>query len=489
MAAGGGEPEESGGFLAAYLEGMPASLASARDVLADRPVASDDEPGRRRLISGGEVIAGAQPKDTICLGGVVITGDNAARSWVTIENGVITNISRRRPAGTRVVETQGVIVPGLMDLHGHPEFNVFAPWEPPKTYLNRYAWRADDLYKALIRKPQDELRAKKLAAAELRYAEIRALVSGVTAIQGASFQVQRSNESLVRNLDGVIFDEHHARATVDLPSGLDSPRGGPEFANIVVAIAAGEVNAHYVHLAEGQRSNQRSIDEFAHLRDDLGGLTAATVIIHGTALTHDQWAEVAAVGAKLVWSPQSNLRLYRETTRIADALDAGVRVGLGADWLPSGSTSLLAEMKVARQELSNQGHPITAAELVAMVTSEAALIAGLQDQLGTIRVGAPADLTVFVRRDDDPYESICAATPNDVELVLIGGQLCYGRSDWINTLAQDPATPVLEAVLAWGRAMLLNTGHSPDLAQPGGDLDQLRSSLINAYPQIGPIWA
>ena len=118
------------------------------------------------------------------------------------------------------------------------------------------------------------------------------------------------------------------------------------------------IEPHYGFRAV-QRSNQRSIDEFAHLRDDLGGLTPATVIIHGTALTHDQWAEVAAVGAKLVWSPQSNLWLYREISRFALARDAGVTVGLGADWLPSGSTSLLAEMKVARQELSNQGHAIT----------------------------------------------------------------------------------------------------------------------------------
>ena len=75
------------------------------------------------------------------------------------------------------------------------------------------------------------------------------------------------------------------------------------------------IEPHYGFRAV-QRSNQRSIDEFAHLRDDLGGLTPATVIIHGTALTHDQWAEVAAVGAKLVWSPQSNLWLYRETSRV-----------------------------------------------------------------------------------------------------------------------------------------------------------------------------
>ena len=57
----------------------------------------------------------------------------------------------------------------------------------------------------------------------------------------------------------------------------------------------------------------------------------------------------------MVWSPQSNLRLYGATTLAADALRAGMPVALGADWLPSGSTSLLAELKVARRELARQG--------------------------------------------------------------------------------------------------------------------------------------
>jgi cytosine/adenosine deaminase-related metal-dependent hydrolase len=421
----------------------------------------------------------------------VITPDGAARGWVQVESGQVTKISRRQPAGAvRVVDTGGVIVPGLIDLHGHPEFNVFAPWEPPKAYLNRYAWRGDDLYKKLVRGPQDGLVAAKLSAAELRYAEIRALVGGVTAIQGASFDVQRSNESLVRNVDGMIFQGHRARATIDLPAGLDpAQRGGKTFKNTLAAIGTGDVTAHYVHLAEGQRTNQRSIAEFGHLRDDLGGLTAATVIIHGTALTRQHWDEVAAVGAKLVWSPQSNLRLYRETTQIGDALDAGVRVGLGADWLPSGSTSLLAEMKVARQEAANQNHPLTARQLVAMVTTDAAAIAGLADKQGALRVGAPADLAVLALRDNDPYESVCESGSNDVELVVIDGQLCYGRADWVSTLAANPDDPVLEPVIAWGRVMLLNTGHTADPVLPGGDLDQLRTALINAYPQIGPIWA
>jgi cytosine/adenosine deaminase-related metal-dependent hydrolase len=426
--------------------------------------------------------------ETIALGGQIVTPDGPIRGWLTIEGGQITGITTRKPTGATVLQTDGVIVPGLIDLHGHPEFNVFAPWEPPKTYVNRYAWRESDQYHALIREPQDRLAKALPSGTQLRYAEIRALVGGVTAIQGAGRVAGAATESLVRNVDGVIFGERHAGAVIDLPESLTS-RGGPGLKTNLEDIATGAVRALYIHLAEGQRTNQRSIDEFDQLLK-LGALTPATVIIHGSALTLNQLGQAADAQAKLVWSPQSNLRLYGETTRVSDALAVGLPVALGADWLPSGSTSLLAEMKVARQELIDQGHPLTARELVTMVTSGAADIAGLKDKLGSLEVGRSADVLVLARRDTDPFESVCAAIPNDVELVLIGGDLTYGRADWVQTLAHDPADPNLEPVVAWGRPMLLDTSYQ---GQPDKGLTprlaQLRADLTSAYPPVGPIWA
>lgn len=134
---------------------------------------------------------------------------------------------------------------------------------------------------------------------------------------------------------------------IDLPS--PSSRDATKLKGIVAEIGRGEVDAFYLHLAEGQADNQRSRNEFGRLVEDYQGLTHATVLIHGTALTHQQLGQVKDAGAKLVWSPQSNLRLYGQTTPAGDALQLGIPVGLGADWLPSGSTSLLAELKVAER--------------------------------------------------------------------------------------------------------------------------------------------
>jgi 5-methylthioadenosine/S-adenosylhomocysteine deaminase len=474
MAGTGTDQDRDSGdrFMSEYLAGMPDSL-----VVQAAPV---DGPAREP--------PRAATVESIALGGQILGAEGPVRGWVTVEGGVVTKIGPRKPSGVQSVATDGVIMPGMLDLHGHPEFNVFAPWEPPRSYLNRYAWRDSDAYHSLIRDPQNQLLKDLPTGTQLRYAEIRSLVGGTTAIQGASLRTQGRTESLVRNVDGVIFGEHRARSMIDLPSGPAS-RGADDLARIVDAITANEVDAFYVHLAEGRRDNQRSIDEFTRLVE-LGALTPATVIIHGTAMTRDQLGQAKDAGAKLVWSPQSNLRLYGETTRVQDALDVGIPLALGADWLPSGSTSLLAETKVARQELWHQGVEVSAADMVTMVTSGAAAIAGLGDRLGTLAEGRVADIVVLAREADDPWESVCSSTPGDVELVLIGGDIVYAREDFATALAADPQDPVLEPVLAWGRRMLLDTSYEGQVVEGSTPrLQQLRADLTSVYPPVGPIWA
>jgi cytosine/adenosine deaminase-related metal-dependent hydrolase len=300
-------------FLSAYLAGTPVEV-----------------PERRGRAARGPAMASAS--ETVALHGCVLSPEGPREdTWLVIQGGRIDRLAARKPAGVTSVRTDGVILPGLIDLHGHPEFNVFAPWEPPRSYPNRYSWRGSKAYQDLIRTPQNLLQTRLPKGTQLRYAEIRALVGGVTAIQGASGLNRATDESLVRNVDLRIFGQHRARAAIDLPDGPNG-RGADTLANILTAISNGEVDAFYVHLAEGQRVNQRSIDEFTNLTA-LGALTPATVVIHGTALTRDQLGNLRDGGASLVWSPQSNLRLYGQTTRAADALDLGLPLALGADWL------------------------------------------------------------------------------------------------------------------------------------------------------------
>jgi len=427
----------------------------------------------------------SMPDEPFALRGCILTPDEALEDGVVVvEGGTIAEVRTTVPDGVRVTDTAGVVLPGLIDLHGHPEYNVFSPWEPPGLYASRYQWRQSEEYAVVVKEPWRLLTAAtadrpSLLGTMTRYAEARALVGGSTAIQGAGAAAPDPHESLVRNVDGFIFGEQRARSVVDLD------RLGPDqLAVLHQGLASGAVRALYVHLAEGTDDASRT--ELATLVQ-MGLLTAATVVIHGTALTGEQWGTVAEAGAKLVWSPQSNLRLYGRTTLVSEALARGVPVALGADWLPSGSPSLLDELKVARRLLQQQGAPVDARRLVGMVTSGAAGIAGLDNQLGRLRPGVPADLLVLQRHHDDPWESVLQSDRRSVELVALGGDIAFGRRDWVEDLA-GPADQ--EAISAWGKRMALDLAYSVVASpSPPPRLADLRALLLGRYKQTGPIFA
>jgi 5-methylthioadenosine/S-adenosylhomocysteine deaminase len=464
--------DEPDRFDAAYKEGVD-------EVAPPAPAEAD-----RR-----ELLLRAAPVEAVALHGCVLTPDRAIEDcYVVVAAKQIQAVQEQKPQGVRVHETDGVIAPGLIDLHGHPEFNIFAAWEPPRQFPNRYSWRGSDLYKQLVRNPQNKLLEALPAQTQLRYAEIRALVGGVTAIQGTGGAATAfQDEALVRNVDKWIFGGQVARAMIDLPT--ETSRDMERLNKILGEIETGKVKAFYLHLCEGKADNERSQAEFTRFIH-FKALTKGTVIIHGTSLTREQLGDAADEGAKLVWSPQSNLRLYGETTRAADALAAGMLVGLGADWLPSGSTSLLAEIKVARRSLMEQGHVPKPKKLVEIVTSDAAKIAGLDDKLGKLAADRPADLVVFERRREDPWENVVEAEPSWVDLVMVDGDLAYGRADWLEDLTDPGDRDRLEPLLAWGQPMLLDTSYTAvatEEEQP--KLAQLRAALIGEYPQVGPIFA
>jgi 5-methylthioadenosine/S-adenosylhomocysteine deaminase len=442
------------------------------------PAPSDDGPLRASVAAAGPY----------ALRGCVLTPDRVIEDgWVRIEGDRVTDVSMDAPPSSfRRLSTGGVILPGLIDLHGHPEYNVFAPWEPPTMYANRFRWRDSRAYDQVVKQPLASLKAEPSLERTLsRYAEARALVTGTTAIQGSNGKFANTEESLVRNVDRRIFGAHRARSIIDLdrtsPEDRTKLRG---------QIDAGAVDAVYIHLAEGV--DERSRNEFATLRSS-GLLTPAAVIIHGTALEPSDLDDVAAAGAKLVWSPQSNLRLYGRTTPVAEALRRRIPVALGADWLPSGSPSLLAELAVARRSLIEQGRPATARQLVRMVTVEAARVAGLGDRLGRLAAGRPADVLVLERRHPDPWESVAQSHPSQVDLVVLDGDVAYGRVDWVRRLAGTPDgadDPVpSERVLAWGKPMLVDTSYSVKApSTPPPRLADLRAELVARYPQTGPIF-
>ena len=143
----------------------------------------------------------------------------------------------------------------------------------------------------------------------------------------------------------------------------------------------------------------------------------------------------------MIWSPFSNLLLYGETARVEAARAAGMPIGLGPDWSPSGSKSLLGELKVAwlyNQQVLNG--LFKTRELVAMATRTAAHILKWHGALGSLEAGKRADILVIDGTAQDAYDTLVRAKDTSIRLVIINGIARYGSPDLMGKLAPRDQT-------------------------------------------------
>jgi 5-methylthioadenosine/S-adenosylhomocysteine deaminase len=343
------------------------------------------------------------------------------------------------PAGfenARKVATGGVIYPGLIDLHGHIAYNSLPLWSPPgrtAPYTSRYQWPDDKSYKPMISDPVNALGALA-GKAHLKYLETKAVVGGTTAIQGTAKTGRPYEGWLVRNIEHETFTTKIKTVYVSaLPLRDDA-------AYEAQAKHLRDKLAFVYHLSEG--TDHKLVTEYDKMREEQC-LAQGLAAIHCTALQRPNYDEWAPKGGAVVWSPFSNLWLYRGTTDVLSAKAAGVRICLGADWAPSGSKTLLGELKVAdlwnKTQLDKQ---LTAQEICEMATCNPADAINWSDKIGRLKQGLHGDVLVTTNRVDDPYRNLVESIERDVQLVAINGQPFYGTTKLMKATGADRAEPI-----------------------------------------------
>lgn len=366
----------------------------------------------------------------VVLVGKVVTlndaGEVLPRARVWLAGGAIQAIARdgeALPEGAKdapVLDSQGVIYPGLIDLHNHPEYALYPLLPIHRAYRDRYEWRwYSDVYNKRITYPQVVLAQPQYLGLALeigRYGEYKALAGGTTSLQGGRNYLPYSKEEcLVRNVETSRVEARVAASRVDIG------RSAKEWATMQDERTKGPL---VVHLAEGP--SPRMASEFNAIKDS-NLLGPELIAIHGVGLTPAQLQEMASAGAKLVWSPLSNLMLYGKTAQVEAAKRAGLSISLAPDWAPSGSKSSLGELKVA--DLVNR-HALQGLfsdrELVEMVTRKPAEAMGWGQRLGQIAPGYLADVLVVDDRHADPYRNLILATEAHIQLVAVRGEPLYG---------------------------------------------------------------
>lgn len=350
-----------------------------------------------------------------------------------------------------IIETNGTIYPGLIDLHNHVHYNHIPLWDfnvhlsesqrsDEGGYTNRYQWGNNYDYGPSITWMKNNIQQNSrwgMASEQMKYAEVQAVAGGVTAIQGSPGSGTSAWDSmLARNVELYNFGQDGI-STCAVCGAADDDYSG---SHLISQNQSGSLNAWFVHLAEGVDSSSKS--EFDALWNK-GLIMDETVVIHGTALDRSQFDKMATVGADLVWSPISNLLLYGNTTNVRAADAAGLTISLAPDWGPSGSKNNLHELKVA--DLWNQevmDSYFTDYELAAMVTSNPAKAANWDSFVGQLKAGMYADIVVMDTFHDDPYRNLIEAIDADVRLTVVQGKAVFGDTDIMTAINQDDWEPI-----------------------------------------------
>ncbi len=406
--------------------------------------------------------------DLVALSGVVLApaGPEAGLVVYSRSSGQITCVGPDcDTADAEVLCTDGVISPGLINAHDHLQYNVLYPWQHADLYEDRYDWQSDGDYYD-YREAYDDISSSETCEI-MKWAELRNLVAGATAAVGSSGG--SCIEVLVRNLDedpdAHGLDDYY----LDYSSGRVTNEDEGDAEDWNDDLASGYYSCILNHVAEGVNGSVSY--EIDHMFE-IGGTGEGFGYVHATDATTEQLARMSEDSTAIIWSPRSNLDLYAATTPAALAMKLGVDVVLAPDWTWSGSTDPRNEMTCVDEFFWATGTPLIDREVWEMSTSRAAAVLNFEGRLGTLEVGAEADISVFTW-SDTPYRAVIDAGPTDVRLVVIDGDALYGVPDLVSPIAS--LIDWCETFDACGeeRTLCVQAASSGDDAQTYADLERI----------------
>ncbi|KAH7322446.1 metal dependent amidohydrolase [Stachybotrys elegans] len=440
-------------------------------------------------------------QDLLLKGAILTSQGVRSHSSLLLSSGIISCVDQSceaepEAANATVIEClNSVISPGFINTHEHIDYSTVEPLADIGERVNhRHDWRVGARGNTMRPAP---VNGTSLDASI--WGELRHLFSGTTSIVGGFMA-----PGLVRNLDYVegLQDGLVAPASywtvfpLDDRSGILRNGDCDYGAQAMTRQTVSKFNRFIAHVGEGvdaEAANEFScISSMTYDTEPApqgGGLSTDYIapnlaIVHGLGLTNDDFDMVAARGAKVVWSPRSNVFLYGKTLNVTYLLAAGITVALGTDWLPSGSATMSREavcgLEVMQESYGATLDPKTVWE---MMTINAAKVAGFEDRIRSLEKGKLADIVVVggcsnssaSYGESAPYAKAILSPSENIELVIRGGKIVLAS----NTMKE--AAEGCEKVLF---------GEVPKFAcvaeELGTSFAQFEASLGGAYPAILP---
>ena len=401
-----------------------------------------------------------------------------AGGWVAVESGLISAIGGRGdelPAAARTISAAGCLVtPGLINAHHHlyqnltraygpmtsaPLFGwlevlypLWAKLDEEAAYVSAWVGLAE-LALSGCTTSSDHLYVHPVGAGDLLSAEIEAAFD-----LGLRFHPTHGSMSLsVKDgglpPDNVVMDEDEILAESERLVGAHHDRSHgamtrtglapcspfsvtPELMVRTAELAERlDVRLH-THLAENAQDDEFSLAKFGRTCveqfEDVGWCGDRSWVAHCVRPSADEVTRLGRAGVGVAHCPSSNLILSSGIAPVVDLLAAGSPVGIGCDGSSSAdAASLWQESRLAMLlgKLRSGADAMSSRDVLEMATRGSAACLGREGELGTLEIGAVADLVAwkcegpaFAGVVDDLVEGWLRCGPMGAHHTIVAGE-------------------------------------------------------------------
>jgi len=349
---------------------------------------------------------------------------------IAIDKGRIVAIAPRDSLSLQAKEVveldDHVLMPGLINAHGHASMSLFrglADDLPLMEWLQNHIWPAEGRWVD----EQFTLEGALLAMAEM-------IRSGTTTFSDMYFYpnmvakaassahmrcqlafpildfptnwAQNAEEYLRKGLQ--LHDDYRNHPLINVAFGPHAPytvSDGPlqkVAAYSVETNMAVQMHVHETAFEVDDAVNQHGQRPLARL-NELGLLNPQLQAVHMTQLTDEEIQLLADTGSHVIHCPESNLKLASGFCPVAKLVAAGVNVALGTDGAASNNDlDMFGEMRTAAllaKGVAGDPSAIPAHVALQMATINGARALGLEQLTGSLEVGKAADM-IAVHMDD-----------------------------------------------------------------------------------------
>ena len=381
---------------------------------------------------------------------VLVDGDRIAAI------GDRTELARRFPDTTNTHYAHHVLMPGLVNTHGHLAMSLLrglGESQPLEEWLQRTIWplEAKNVSPEFVAAGTELAIAEMVSTGTTTAADMYFFPEAAAEVVAATgFRAQIASPLIdFPNIYSTGFDDALAKASAHREAWAEHPRVhtalGPHAVNTVseqslvtIAERSGEpvqIHAHETRAevqAVRDQTGRTPIDVLA----DTDVLSDRLQLVHMTAIDGHDIERVAAANATVSHCPHSNMKLASGTCPVADLDAAGIVLGFGTDGAASNNTLDLFETArlsaLLAKLTTGDAAAMTASRTLEIATRGGAAVLGLDRSIGTLEVGKQADIVAvdvsaigMQPLNDLTAQLVHTAAGTQVRATYIAGELVY----------------------------------------------------------------